>query len=150
MMVGLNVAELNLMASDFIDLHNGPDSNTITMTSETGTPDPVYQGKWVGGPTVNTQTFRAIVVFGASFRIDGGHVRSGLLKRRFSELPDADIALLMPATINLKGLVNVVFQIPGLGNYMPLEKPTEDLTQYGIMYPNGQAMVQWVFAKAKK
>lgn len=183
MSIGISPVELNMMAGDFTDLLNGLDANDITMTNETGTPDPVYQGKWVGTPTVNTQTFRAIVVFKMAYRTYTGDVLSGLARRKFAELPDADIALIMPATVqdshrvlletggfvlledggymllegeqsqislSLKGLVNVVFHIAGLGSYRPLEKPAEDLSQYALLFPAGNAMIQWVFAKAIK
>jgi hypothetical protein len=150
MIVGMQAAELALIQADFTDLFNGCDAADITLTWETGTPDPVYPGKWIGAATVHTQAFRGIVVFASAYRTDTGNVKGGLLKRKFAELPDADIAILMPASITMKGLVNVLFDIPGLGKYRTVEKPGEDLSQYALMYPAGQPMIQWVFARSAK
>ena len=150
MMVGLDAASLNLIAGDMVDLLNGPDAVDCTLSYETGTPDKVYPGKWVGSPTVHTQTIRGLIVFGAAYRTDTGHVHGGPLKRKFAELPEAEIAVLMAASVSMKGLVNVLFDIPNLGKYRTAEKPGEDVSQYALMYPAGNAMVQWVFCRAAK
>ena len=150
MIVGMNAAELALIQADFTDLLNGSDAVDCTLSYESGTPDPVYQGKWIGAPTVHTQSFRGVIVFGAAYRTDTGHVHGGPLKRRFAELPEAEIAILMAASISMKGLVNVLFDIPGLGKYRTAERPGEDLSQYALMYPAGNAFIQWVFCRAAK
>lgn len=149
-MIGISPAELNMMSTDFIDLLNGGDACAITLSWETGTPDPVYAGKWVGAAVTHTQDLRGMVVFGAAYRIDTGHVRNHLFKKKFAEVPDADIAIVIPASVDLTGLVNVSFDIAGLGVYRPLEKPAEDVSQYAVMYPSAQAMVQWIFCKTAK
>jgi hypothetical protein len=148
MMIGMNAAEVNMMAGDFIDLLNSPDATDITMTWETGTPHPVYPGKWVGTPTVNTQSFRGHIVL--ALGMGRMKPKPELESRKFADMPDADIAILMPSAISIKGLVNIKFAISGLGDFHPLEKPGSDLSHQALMLVGGQAMVQWVFAKAVK
>jgi hypothetical protein len=152
MNIGLDAASLNLIAQDMIDLLNGPDAVDIVMSSETGTRDTRYQtGAWVAGTkTVTTLNFRGMVTLSTAYRVESGRVKDPLLKRKFGELPDADVAILMASSINLKGLVNVVFSIAGLGDFHLLEKPGQGVDQYAIMVPSGMPMVQYVFVKAAK
>ena len=149
MIVGMQAAELNLIAGDFVDLLQGPDSCDCVLSYETGTPNPTYPGKWVGDPVVHTQAFRGILIFAHAYRTDTGHVYGGEARRKFAEIPDADVAILMSATINMKGLVNVKFTT-GLGDYKPVEKPGLGIDQYALLYPANQALIQWCFAKAVK
>ena len=149
MIVGMGAAELNLVMADFVDLLNSPEATDCILTWETGTvPDPVYPGKWIGSPTVHSQAFRAVIVF--ALGIGRMKPKPELDKRRFAEMPDADIALMAPASINLKGLVNVQFEVTGLGTFHPLEQPASDLAHQALMFPSGQAMIQWIFCKAVK
>lgn len=150
MIVGMQPAELFLLQADFTDLLAGPDAVDCVLSYESGTPDPVYPGRWIGTPVVHTQAFRGIIVFGAAYRTDTGHVHGGPLKKRFAEIPEAEIAILMAASISMKGLVNVKFTIAGLGDYRPAEKPGQDLSQYALLYPAGNAMIQWIFCRAAK
>jgi hypothetical protein len=150
MISGLDAATLNLLQADFTDLLNGPDACDCVLSYESGNPDPVYPGKWVGSPTVHTQNFRGMIVFAKAYRTDTGHVYGGPSRRKFAELPEADIAIVMAASISMKGLVNVKFTIAGLGEYRPVERPGEGLDQYAILFPAGQAMVQWIFCKVAK
>ena len=149
-MIGMDPAALNLIANDFVDLLNGSDACPIVMTWESGTPDARYPGKWIGTPTTHGQALRGMVVFARAYRVQSGHIARGVIGRRFAEIPEADVALLIPDTISMKGLVNVVFTVTGMGDYHPVEKAGEDLSQYAVMFLAGQAMVQLVFCKAAK
>ena len=150
MIVGLQAAELALIANDFLDLLAGPDACDCVLSYETGTPNPTYPGKWIGDPVVHTLAFRGILIFAHAYRTDTGHVYGGEARRKFAEVPDADIAIVMSATINLKGLVNVTFDVGTLGKYRPVEKPAGDQSAYTVLYPSGQPFIQWIFAKAQK
>ena len=148
-MLGLTPAELNMMQADVTDLLNGPDAVPITMNWLTGgTMDPVYN-TLVGG-TQQTQIVNGIIVFAAARNAERGLVKGSVEKRKFAEVPEADAALVIPASVTIQGLNSLTFVIAGLGTYHAIEKPAEELQEYAVMYPSGQAMVQWVYVKAQK
>jgi hypothetical protein len=147
MMIGVLPAELALIVGDFVDLFNSPEATDCIMTWVTNA-EPYPVGNWVGPAVTHTQAFRGIIVFALGV----GRMKpvATLSRQRFAEMPQADIAIMLPASIDLKGKVNLVFTITGLGDYRVVEQPAEGLNQYSVMFPNGNGLVQYVEMKGVK
>lgn len=144
----LSPAELNMMQAGIVDLLNGPDATDIVLTWKEGgsAPDAVYGDRT--GETIASETVRGVVVFPV-----GGmllYKSRDIERRKLGEVPGADVIFMLDTEAPLTGKRDLVFSVSGLGEYRMLLEPPLELRQYAVLFPEGEALCQWCFAKAVK
>lgn len=148
----LGPQDLQIIARDYASLLRGHDSTPVILRwlNPSAAKDDVYQD--APGAIEQTLEVRAhITVFreivNASVR---GSVFKDVEHKRDADIPAGDAMFLFAKDVDLSNKHAMVFDVPGLGKWVPELNPPAAAARYAVMFHNEELFVQWVYARASK